>query len=185
LRTPAAEVVVGVRDGALAMLIGVLAAGCGGSSGGAGGNGAVASFEPVGDESPVEPGDGSYAEPGTPAPRVHERTPEGVSLFYPAWLDAYPQLKARVLDELRTTSPDADPRIASGVQGVPAGTTIIVLEPGAYWAPYSPTHLATGEWRAPSTIYVAWTGDDDEGPLLPALSHELRHLLTGDPHAGH
>ena len=33
-------------------------------------------------------------------------------------------------------------------------------------------------------IYVAWRGAQ-QGTVVPALAHELRHLLTGDPLAGH
>ena len=62
--------------------------------------------------------------------------------------------------------------------------TLFVLDPGPYYAPYSPTGLAHGEWRAPSTIYVAWRGTSS-GAVLPALDHELNHLRTQDPNAGH
>lgn len=124
------------------------------------------------------------AKPGEPAPRISVLTPEGVMLEYPVWLDQYPDLKDELLTELRETAPNADPRIAVGVRGVPAGSTVIVLDPGAYYAPYSPSLLASGEWRTPSTIYLAWRPESN-GPVVPALAHELRHLLTQDPLAGH
>lgn len=125
-------------------------------------------------------------EPGDPAPRVWTTTPEGVLLGYPVWLDdaQHAAHRAAMLAEVRDVVPEADPRIAPTVRGVPAGTTVVVLDPGSYFAPYSPTLLAGGEWRAPSTIYVAWRGGSS-GPRLPALAHELRHLLTQDPGAGH
>ncbi|MCW8137300.1 MAG: hypothetical protein KIT58_00140 [Planctomycetota bacterium] len=123
-------------------------------------------------------------EPGWPAPQVSVTTAEGVNVRYPVWVAAHPAQEAAMFDEIRTVVPEADPRIDPSVRGVPAGTTVVVLDPGAYYAPYSPTLLATGEWRAPSTIYVAWRGGSS-GLRLPALAHELRHALTQDPDAGH
>lgn len=125
---------------------------------------------------------GALAEPGAPAPRRVLVTPEGVTLHVPAWVSG--SALDALLVEVRDVVPEADPRIPSTARGVPAGTTLVVLDPGAYYAPGSPTLLATGEWRAPSTIYVAWRASQD-GPRLPALAHELRHLLTNDPDAGH
>ncbi|MCO5168010.1 MAG: hypothetical protein M9894_16825 [Planctomycetes bacterium] len=173
------------------LLAGALAVGCGGSSGGGGGP-APASWQPTAgtdDPAPTDGSDGGAVpvgahEPGHPAPRVHVVTAEGVNLSYPVWLESHPTRRAEMLEEIRTVVPEADPRIPADVRGVPAGTTLIVMDPGAYYAPYSPTLLASGEWRGPSTIYVAWRGGSS-GKLLPALAHELRHLLTQDPHAGH
>lgn len=162
--------------------LGVAAVGCHD-----GGGGALASFDPSAGDSTTDtssvppPG---VREPGDPAPRVAMVTPEGVQLLYPVWLDHHPARKSELLEELRSVVPEADPRIAADVRGVPPGTTVIVLDPGAYYAPYSPTLLASGEWRSPSTIYVCWRPTAD-GPLVPALPHELRHMLTGDPNAGH
>ncbi len=161
-------------------------AGCNGGSG-SGGGGALASFDPsAGDPSS---GGGAPAlppvnQPGDPCPRLATTTPEGVQLFYPAWLDHHPERKGELLEELRSVVPEADPRIPGDARGVPAGTTVVVLDPGAYYAPYSPTRLASGEFRAPATIYVCWR-PTSQGPLVPALPHELRHMLTGDPDAGH
>ncbi len=165
-------------------VFGIVVAGC---NGGGGGGGALATFDPsagdpeAGGTSAPLPG---VSEPGQPCPRVAMLTPEGVQLIYPVWLDHHPTRKTELLEELRTVVPEADPRLSADVQGVPAGTTVIVLDPGAYYAPYSPTLLASGEWRAPSTIYVCWR-PTAQGPLVPALPHELRHMLTGDPNAGH
>ncbi|MBX3465286.1 MAG: hypothetical protein KF878_00115 [Planctomycetes bacterium] len=155
-------------------LVALVALGCGGSSRG-------------GSPPPPLPAPASTLpaahEPGWPAPQIAMTTAEGVHVRYPAWLAAHPTDEAAMLDELRAVVPEADPRIAPGARGVPPGTTVVVLDPGAYYAPYSPTLLAHGEWRS-STIYVAWRGTSS-GPRLPALAHELRHLLTGDPDAGH
>jgi hypothetical protein len=161
--------------------------GCGGGSA-SGSN--LASYDPVGSNdtppgtAPLPPAPSPTGEPGSPAPRVSVLTSEGVFLEYPVWLERWPDQQAVLLEELRTVVPEADPRIPSDVSGVPPGTTVIVLDPGAYYAPYSPTGLAAGEWRAPSSIYVAWRGTQ-QGRVVPALAHELRHLLTGDPLAGH
>jgi hypothetical protein len=124
------------------------------------------------------------SEPGSPAPRRSMTTPEGVLLSYPVWVDMHPTKKAEMLAEIRTVAPEPDTRIDSAYRGVPSGTTLVILDPGAYYAPYSPTGLAAGEWRAPTTLYVAWRGGE-AGKLLPALNHELRHMLTSDPLAGH
>lgn len=88
-----------------------------------------------------------------------------------------------MLEEIATVAPEADPRLDPAIRGVPAGATVVVLDPGSYFAPYSPTLLASGEVRG-STLYVAWRGSS-QGARLPALAHELRHYLTGDPLAGH
>lgn len=162
--------------------------GCGGgSSSGA----TLATYDPVDTEGGSSPGSATLppapsptGAPGSPAPRVSILTSEGVFLEYPVWLERWPEQRAALLEELRTVVPEADPRISADVRGVPPGITVIVLDPGAYYAPYSPTGLAAGEWRAPSSIYVAWRGTQ-QGKVVPALSHELRHLLTGDPLAGH
>lgn len=149
------------------------------------GHAALATFDPsAGGASESGAALPPVAQPGDPCPRVATLTPEGVQLFYPVWLDHHPARKAELLEELRTVVPEPDPRISPTLRGVPPGTTVVVLDPGAYYAPYSPTRLASGEWRAPSTIYVCWR-PTSQGPLLPALPHELRHMLTGDPSAGH
>lgn len=156
-----------VTRAALLLLAGLLALGCGPSK-----------------RHPVTCGVCGPSVPGAPSPRRAVTTPEGVLLRYPTWLDAHPADYAAMLDELRDVVPEADPRIPVTARGVPSGVTLIVLDPGAYFAPYSPTLLAAGEWRAPSTIFVAWRGTPS-GPRLPALPHELRHHHTKDPLAGH
>ena len=156
-----------------------LVSGCGGSSGGAPSSWSPAAGPALGSTA----GAPSVREPGDPCPRVRMVTAEGVVLEYPVWLDYHPARKSELLAEIRDVVPDADPRIPSGTRGVPAGVTVIVLDPGGYYAPYSPTLLASGEWRG-STLYVAWRGSSS-GPLVPALPHELRHYMTNDPNAGH
>lgn len=166
-----------------AALVALAALGCGGSSS----RGAPPPLPAPAPSCPSPaPAPPRAHEPGDPAPRAWTTTPEGVTVGYPVWLDdaQHAASRAAMFNEIRTVVPEADPRIAPGVRGVPPGTTVIVLDPGAYFAPYSPTLLASGEWRAPSTIYVAWRGGSS-GPRLPALAHELRHLLTQDPDAGH
>jgi hypothetical protein len=129
---------------------------------------------------------GASGEPGAPSPRVPLVIANGPLVYYPAWLDdpQHAANRAAMLDEIRDVVPEADPRIPPSARGVPAGVTVVVLDPGPYAAPYSPTRLASGEWRPPSTVYVAWRGSSS-GPRLPALPHELRHCLTRDPNAGH
>ena len=121
---------------------------------------------------------------GDQAPHVGMVTTSGVSVSYPVWLQGYPDHLAAMLDEIATVTPDADPRISPAHRGVPAGATVIVLDPGSYYQPGSHTSLATGEWHPPLEIVVAWRGTP-QGVRLPALPHELRHLLTQDPRAGH
>ena len=133
------------------------------------------------------PGD-AYPAPGAQAPHVASVTTTGVALLTPRWLDMHPrgsEWRRLLLDEVATTEPEPDARIAPGTRGVPAGAVLVVLDPGPYWAPYSPTGRAAGEWRADTrTIYCAWRWPES-GPCLPALPHEPRHVYTGDPGAGH
>lgn len=159
------------------LVVALVVAGCGGSSGG----GAPMSHDPGGPGGAVSLP--AVSEPGMPSPRLYVLTPEGVHLHYPVWLDAHPSRMADLLAYLRDVVPEADARIDPALRGVPAGTTVVVLDPGPYYAPYSPTGLASGEQRG-STLYVAWRSGQS-GPVVPALPHELRHLLTGDPNAGH
>lgn len=120
---------------------------------------------------------------GDQAPHYETRSPRGVRVFLPVWVRQHPGEEAAALAEVDSVVPEADPRIDPALRGVPLDVTVVVLDPGAYYAPYSPTLLASGEQRG-STLYVAWRGAPT-GARLPALPHELRHLLTGDPNAGH
>lgn len=120
---------------------------------------------------------------GDQAPHYETRSPRGVRVLLPVWVRQHPGEEAAALDEVDTVIPEADSRIDPAMRGVPLDVTVVVLDPGAYAAPYSPTGLASGEQRG-RTLYVAWRAPAT-GPLLPALAHELRHYLTKDPLAGH
>lgn len=107
----------------------------------------------------------------------------GVRVLLPVWVRLHPGEEAAALAEVYSVTLEFDHRIDPALRGVPLSATVVVLDPGAYYAPYSPTGLASGEqWG--SALYVAWRGTPS-GVRLPALAHELRHLLTGDPNAGH
>lgn len=126
-------------------------------------------------------GCGPDRKPDPPAPAIV--TPEGVTVVY----TPFPRLDlAAALREIRYVVPDADPRIHQSVRGVPAGT-LVEIRPAPWPAPYSPTGWAAGEWWpvVPRRIVVAWRWNEADPRLLPALSHELRHMLTRDPLAGH
>lgn len=138
-----------------------------------------------------------YPAPGQQAPHIAIITTGQIHLHYPAWLDKHPkgpQWKLQLLDEVHLTPPENDSRIPPGTKGAPPGTLVVVLDPGAYYATYSPSGLAMGEHRPPEpknniyfhTIYVAWKSNPNaNGQVIPAYDHELRHLYTGDPKAGH
>lgn len=110
-------------------------------------------------------------------------TPEGVVVRYPAWLDLPVNAASfRVaLEEIRTV-PLSVP-VDGRTEGVPRGTTVVIRNPGAWPHPSSPTGLVVGLHHG-TTIEVAWTGLSDSRPKLPALAHEVQHLLQG-PAAGH
>lgn len=132
----------------------------------------------------------SYGIPGYPAPSVAAVTTWGLSIRYPVWLTLEvneTRYMSKLLEELRTVRPEPDPRYAPSLGvGVPLEISVVILDPGPYYAKYSPTGLANGESRFDTnTIYVAWRGSPREPVLLPALAHELRHMLTRDPLAGH
>lgn len=126
-------------------------------------------------------------EVGDQAPRVALVIANGPLVYYPEWLDipANATFRQAMIDELLAVQPEADPRLGIVSMGVPSYATVIVLDPGAFSSAASPTGLAVGETHLPErTIYVSWRGTQS-GPVLPALAHELRHLLTNDPLAGH
>jgi len=122
---------------------------------------------------------------GDQAPGLTTTSPRGVRVEYPVWLDL--AVNAGHLDaalaEIDSCVPETDARIAPGIVGTPLDTKVVILDPGAYYAPGSPTGLAGGQWSG-LTIYVAWRTRSTE-PRLPALAHELRHRYTRDPLAGH
>lgn len=107
-------------------------------------------------------------------PRQHGTngtTPGGVRVFYPAWL---------LGDNQRLADAEIDQA------GVPAGWVVVITVP-IFAEPASPTGLARGSCNYPSrTITVGWRACPWETvPVLPALDHEVRHAVTGDPLAGH
>lgn len=117
------------------------------------------------------------APSGTPS--ISMITTWGAQLTYPIWVELHPAFKDQMLSELAFTPMEAGASI-----GVPAWASITIVDPGPYYAPSSSTGLALGEWVPPDKIILAWRGCQS-GPLLPALAHELRHLITQDPLAGH
>lgn len=122
---------------------------------------------------------------GDQAPRVLLMA-SGPLVSYPEWLDltVNAAFKQAMIDEISTVQPEPDPR-GFWLAGVPSRATVIVLDPGPFYSRSSPTGLAMGETDlATDTIYVAWRSTPS-GPVLPALAHELRHLHTNDPLAGH
>lgn len=114
-------------------------------------------------------------------------TQEGVIVQYPPWLDLplNAQSKGIAFEEIRTvlrSKPGPDGRTT----GVHAGVTVVIRNPGAWPHPSSPTGLVQGlAFIAENRIEVAWTGISNSRPKLPTLSHELEHLITGDPNNGH
>ena len=109
----------------------------------------------------------------------------GVNIWIPRWLNETPELKAEAIQDILTTKPEADPRISEVLVGVPAGFTVYIQDPGAFSTGSSPTFLAVGETDMVSTLWLAWRSDSSKTILLPALKHELRHVYTKDPTAGH
>lgn len=109
----------------------------------------------------------------------------GVNVWIPRWLDETPELKANAITEILTTKPESDARISEVLAGVPSGYTVYIQDPGAFSTSSSPTFLAVGQTDMISTMWLAWRSDASKTILLPALKHELRHVYTNDPMAGH
>ena len=102
------------------------------------------------------------------------QTPLGVSVIIPFWFPA---------DEKRMEA-FAEIDIAFLVLGInPAELTVQVTVP-IYEAPYSPTGLARGEYRANENLVVVGWKYPGEKLYFPALIHELEHHLYG-PDYGH
>lgn len=127
---------------------------------------------------------GPYPVPNSiPTPQIAMVTSFGINLSYPIWLKDRETRFSELLDALAFTKPEKDSRISESIMGAPAGTNIVCLDPGPYYAEYSPTKLAAGEYRPDTnTIYLPVELTDS---VVPAYGHELRHLYTGDPNAGH
>lgn len=114
-------------------------------------------------------------------------TTSGVTVRYPPWLDLPINAvsRARALEEIATV-PLAVPAPDGSAHGVPSGVTVVIRNPGAWPSSRSPTGLVQGMcWHAENRVEVAWAGTSGAAVKLPALAHELHHLLTGDPLAGH
>lgn len=143
-------------------------------------------------------GTGACAVPVTPLdealiaradPGSWRRTPRGVRVWVPSWLRLAPDLLDEALTQIDTQRPDhygRDPRILASDVGVPLGVEVVIQSPGSFYTEFSPTRLARGLTDMRSTIRVAWRVSwINERPLLPALGHELDHVVTGDPDIGH
>jgi hypothetical protein len=109
----------------------------------------------------------------------------GVNIWIPRWLNETPELKTNAIRDILTTQPESDSRIRPEVLGVPAGYTVYIQDPGSFSTSSSPTFLAVGQTDMISNLWLAWRSDASKEILLPALKHELRHVYTNDPMAGH
>lgn len=115
-------------------------------------------------------------------------TSTGVTVEVPAQLAAhYPAIVDAVLRKVTDTAPDADGRIPPGTRGTPAGFRVVVFQAGAYPSSTSSSGFAMGSTDLRATVWLALKRCSGAGDTnyLPALSHELRHVYTGDPYAGH
>lgn len=111
---------------------------------------------------------------GPEAPTTEQRTPGGVAVMVPEWLDRFPELRAEAFAEVDAQGPAL------------WGWTMVIHEPGAFYVRESPTGLARGlVVYAPPEVHVAWrVAWAEDRPLLPALAHEVGHIIGG-PGAGH
>lgn len=134
-----------------------------------------------------------------------ETTPGGVQAWIPAWLDnsARIALRPAALDEIDRVVVERNDSIQrssipSNTTSVPPSWRVVIMDPGSFSTPASPTGLARGVTDfSRVTIYVSWVfpsdAPDKQGRLLPALAHEAAHawvfVLTGDvnraANAGH
>lgn len=116
-------------------------------------------------------------------------TSRGVLVRLPAPLVRHhPDLVAEVLRRVDSAEPERDPRIAPGTRGVPTRVTVHVLQSGAFPVGGPAPGFALGSTNMDDRMWLALracSAHPHEAPLLPALEHELRHLLTRDPEAGH
>jgi len=104
-------------------------------------------------------------------PGSWQATPLGVRVFVPRWLDLAPALRTEVLAEIDAAA-------------VPLRIEVRIQDPGAYSFWGSSTGLALGHTDMHSYITAAWRTKGTY-PLLPALDHEMGHVLTQDRCAGH
>lgn len=125
------------------------------------------------------PGDGS----GPRRPEVSwslTRTPKGVPVYVPDWLDAWPdrvlvalvEVDETVIEGTSETLHDRDPSTWPDA--------VVIGDPEAYPARFSPTGIAAGHYDvARRHCWSAWTLTADLTPSdrrrLRALGHELGH----------
>jgi len=96
-------------------------------------------------------------------------TDGGIPVAVPIWLAMSHKLQP-ALDEV-----DATVCECGCGRGIPGWTQVWIEEPIAFWAPDAGC-LARGCVRG-SVMYVAWYCKNCETRYLPALSHELAHVL--------
>lgn len=111
-------------------------------------------------------------------------SPRGVRVWAPDWLRG--SMLSEALAEVDDVEPEADSRIATGTRGVPVGVEVTIMDPGSFSTPASASGLARGQTDMASSIVVSWRMQPWETrPLMPALAHEVRHLMSRDAQAGH
>lgn len=157
----------------LALVLAFLASGCAG-----GRDGHSAQAASCSTPQPVMAG--MSARP--PGRYVH--SPRGVRVWAPDWLSG--SLLREALDEIDSTPPEAGPRLSGVAPGVPVGVEVVIMDPGAFSTPASPTGVARGQTDMGSVIVLSWRMKPwEDRPLMPTLGHELRHWHSKDPQAGH
>ncbi len=114
----------------------------------------------------------------------------GVTVVFPQPLALHhPDLVEACLRLVDQTAPEPDARIAPEIRGVPPGVTVYVRQSGAFPVDGPAPGFALGSTDLRSRIWLALKRCSDpshgDQPLLPALAHELRHVYTLDPSAGH
>jgi len=109
------------------------------------------------------------------APGTIQQTPSGVRVEVPVWLDLHKELKAEAFQEIDIWADALQHR-----------WLVVIRDPGAYWEESSPTGLTQGHVDyTPRELHVAWKSPEAfPRPLLPALEHEVGHVLYG-PCKGH
>lgn len=108
----------------------------------------------------------------------------GVRVWAPVWLSG--ALLAEALAEVDSCASQPDAQGRPGLLGVPVSYEVVIQDPGAFSTPASPTGLARGMTDMSARIWVSFRMRPYETrPVLPALGHELLHVATNDPSAGH
>lgn len=125
-------------------------------------------------------------------------TASGILVWVPQAVELVPGRAAELLAQVDATVTEPDTRLSPDAR-LPRGSRVIAL-PGAFEVagsgfPVWAVGLAGGKaWPNPPgdplgpfsfVCWVSWRPTQREPRLLPALAHEIRHLLTGDPQAGH